>query len=218
MAENRNQEELERKRAALERVGLQAPGGNLGDRFARTMDIWGLGKANAPQTPAEPDLYEPDASSVANFQKKYAYLKALADQAPTYSAQAPYLNEMYGMYEDLYPGRSTRLGELSSLGIGGDQLGQMAGLGGDYLQNQSSLNRFIGEMGQGSENEDINALYENLIAQAMTNPELAGQYYGEDSNPNIIQKLGARVESLSPNKTYDETLRERRLERSGFDF
>lgn len=195
---------------------VQQPGQSL----AELGQLWS-GTPDDQQAAAVPakNTYQPDDVSLANAQKKAAFLKELINQAPTYSAQQPYINEYYNLISDLYPSRSQRMSELGSVG---DTAGvnQLVGMNEQQLLNSLNAQRFSDEFSTPTGSDELDQRNAELMAKVMSNPDLANQYYGEAANPNLIDQVTGRIESILPGKknTYENIMREKRLSDAGLPY
>ena len=156
------------------------------------------------------------------------FMQQMMGQAPTYSAQMPFLNQYYDLYSQLNPTAQDRMGLLSQYGGGGmgmdfggpeSQMSSLMGFSPEQsFANQMYGSKFMDEFSQPVEDEQIESRNMDLLAQVMANPQLAQQYYGRQYNPNIIDQAAGRAESFLPwnwSKGYDEIMRERRLDEAG---
>ena len=86
--------------------------------------------------------------------------------------------------------------------------------------NELNTSRFMEDFGQPSGDEEIDLRNTELLAKIMDQPELASQYYGKQYNPNIVDQIGGRVESIlpGPKNTYEEIMKRKRLSEMGLPY
>ena len=149
-------------------------------------------------------------------------------------------NNLYNQYlslvGDMYPGRAERLNEAQMYQQNADpyvsQYGNdlLRGVSGaqedpaymgkamtDYMDAEMFAQEFMPNTGD----TDIDRRNAQLQALAQTNPSLAAQYMNPDSNPNLLQRIGGRIQSLIPeignnkNFTYDEIMKKKQLKNAG---
>ena len=172
----------------------------------------------------EAELYNAKIDSQENSRKQLEFLKAIMSQATDYRQQAPYLEEYFNIIQDELPGRGQRLRELDAYGRGqgGNEMNQMLGLDDPETNalNQLNTSRFMEDFGQPTGDEETDLRNAELIARIMDQPELASQYYGKQNNPNIIDQVGGRLESIlpGPKNTYEEIMKRKRLSGMGENF
>lgn len=159
-----------------------------------------------------------------NARKQAQFLEAIMGQVGTYQQQAPYLEEYFNLLSNEFPSRGRRIQELGKFGglSGGNEMNQMLGLEDPQTSalNQLNMGRFFEEFGQPTGNEEIDLRNAELIAKVLEEPGLARQYYGKQYNPNIIDQVGGRIESLlpGPKNTYEEIMRRKRLSEMGLPY
>jgi len=172
----------------------------------------------------EAEAYNAKIDSQENSRKQAEFLKAIMSQATDYRQQAPYLEEYFNLIQNEYPGRGQRLQELDAYGNGqgANEMNQMLGLDDPETGalNQLNASRFMEDFGQPTGDEESDLRNAELIARIMDQPELASQYYGKQNNPNIIDQVGGRLESIlpGPKNTYEEIMKRKRLSGMGENF
>jgi hypothetical protein len=139
------------------------------------------------------------------YLKQVDKLGQLASQAPTYSAQRPYLDAYYDLYSQEFPTSNQRLDMLSDYGGLAGQGGQMGteanellGYGGEeQLINDYYAGKFAQEFGQPTGDPELDQRNIENLLRMVNDPQLAQQYYN-NYNPNLIESVGDAVRSYLP--------------------
>ena len=188
----------------------------------------------SPQYPQGQSSGENDA----NMQRQIDALNFVLDQPLTQSHKGNVYQQYLDMVSGDTPDRNQQLQEAQLMAQSNDpllkrkgeeMLHQLMGINADsdYQMNlmagEALMPKFLKEFGMDTNNSDILSRNADLQGSAAMNPSLVSQYYGSEFDPNFLDKVAGRAESMMPNwgvlggeaNTYDEIMSRRRLEKSG---